>query len=279
MQSNIYGYSWYLDIVCDRWGVFVLNDYEAVMPVPWRRKLFIKYAYHPFWLGALGIYSKVIEDENEFLIELFSQFKKVKTYSNKDNAFSMFEAYQQEIQTQVLDLNNGYSGLSSAYKSNRRKELFRANKSSLTVIWNDEPENLISLYKTSAAKRLKKKKEKDYEKLLKLMKLSISKKQGEVISVYDEKHNHLASGFFVEYKNQVTMLVSTFDYKNRKKEADTKLIDCAVQKYSNEFSLFDFGISTHPKITDFYKGFGVENEVFTQLKQNRLSWGLKLFVR
>ena len=47
IQANVYGYSWYLDVVADNWDVLVLNDYEAVMPIPWRRKFFIKYVYTP----------------------------------------------------------------------------------------------------------------------------------------------------------------------------------------------------------------------------------------
>jgi hypothetical protein len=43
INSRIYGYSWYLDIVADNWDVLVLNDYEALMPLPWRQKYFIKY--------------------------------------------------------------------------------------------------------------------------------------------------------------------------------------------------------------------------------------------
>ena len=42
-NSRIYAYSWYLDIVADNWDVLVLNDYEALMPLPWRSKFFIKY--------------------------------------------------------------------------------------------------------------------------------------------------------------------------------------------------------------------------------------------
>ena len=29
----IYGFSWYLDVVCDDWDALVLNDYEAVFPL------------------------------------------------------------------------------------------------------------------------------------------------------------------------------------------------------------------------------------------------------
>ena len=49
INARIYAYSWYLDIVADNWDILVLNDYEAVMPLPWRSKYFIKYVYPPAW--------------------------------------------------------------------------------------------------------------------------------------------------------------------------------------------------------------------------------------
>ena len=65
LQSKIYAFSWYLDIVCDNWDVLVLDDYEAVMPIPWRKKYGIKYVYPPFWVLQLGVFSNEVIDENE----------------------------------------------------------------------------------------------------------------------------------------------------------------------------------------------------------------------
>ena len=33
IQSNVFGFSWYLDEVADRWSVLVLDDYDAVIIV------------------------------------------------------------------------------------------------------------------------------------------------------------------------------------------------------------------------------------------------------
>ncbi len=38
IQSRMYAFAWYLDIVADNWDVLVCNDYQAVMPIPWKRK-------------------------------------------------------------------------------------------------------------------------------------------------------------------------------------------------------------------------------------------------
>ena len=35
----IYAYSFYLDTMTDSWDALVLNDYEALMPLPWKKKI------------------------------------------------------------------------------------------------------------------------------------------------------------------------------------------------------------------------------------------------
>ena len=60
IQSRIYALSWYLDVVADNWDVLVLNDYEAVMPIPWKQKFGLKYITQPYFCQQLTIYSKTI---------------------------------------------------------------------------------------------------------------------------------------------------------------------------------------------------------------------------
>ena len=37
-NSLIYGFSWFLDSVCEDWACLILNDYEAVFPLPLREE-------------------------------------------------------------------------------------------------------------------------------------------------------------------------------------------------------------------------------------------------
>ncbi|MCK4361546.1 MAG: hypothetical protein KAV70_07350, partial [Bacteroidales bacterium] len=54
----IYGYSWYLDIVCKHWEALVENDYERVFPLTTGKKFGINYLYQPFFTQQLGVFSK-----------------------------------------------------------------------------------------------------------------------------------------------------------------------------------------------------------------------------
>src|SRR5687768_17286505 len=52
----IYGYSFYLDSMADDWCGLVLNDYEAVMPLPFRKKFGMRYVYQPAFIAQLGVF-------------------------------------------------------------------------------------------------------------------------------------------------------------------------------------------------------------------------------
>jgi hypothetical protein len=279
LQSNVYGHTWYLDQAVENWIVFVLNDYEAVMPIPWRRKFFIKYVYPPFWILELGVFSKTIEDENEFLIELLSEFSFVETKFNRHNSFSMFNTLQEERMSQYLSLNSSYQNIFSNYRKDRRKDISKAQKFDLTENWNDNPMKLIDLYRDNVGKRVSKLGEEDYIRLHKIMSVCLQRKAGELLTVYDKENNLVAAGFFITYNGQVTILASSTDFQNRKNGANTFLIDRAIFKYQPNYLEFNFGGSSMKQIANYFYSFGAKTHYFTAIKQNRLPKLIKLFKR
>ena len=277
LQSKIYAFSWYLDIVCNTWDVLVLNDYEAVMPIPWRKKYGIKYVYPPFWVLQLGVFSNEVIDENEFLTPLFNTFKFVELRMNTYNNFELYPEFLQLKQCQKLVFNTTYSSTLSHYRKDRKKDLQKAAAADLIEKWNDHPSNLIQLFKNNIGKRTPNIKETDYENLEKLMAICIGKKIGEILSVYDKENKLVASVFLLKHKNSITKLISSTNLKDRKNGANTFLIDRVIFKYHKDFSVFNFGGSSIKSVASFSKSFGAETEKYHQLKMNKLPKVLQLF--
>jgi len=277
IQSNSYAFSWYLDIVCDNWDVLVLDDYEAVMPIPWRKKYGIKYVYPPLWVLQLGVYSNEAINENEFLTHLFSTFKFVELRMNTHNNFELYSEFLQLKQCQKLVLNTTYSSILSKYRKDRKKDLQKATTADLIEKWNDHPSNLIELFKNNIGKRTLNIKENDYQNLEKLIAICIQKKVGEILAVYDKKNKLVASVFLLKHKNSITKLISSTNLKDRKNGANTFLIDRVIFKYHKDFSVFNFGGSSIKSVASFSKSFGAETEKYHQLKMNKLPKVLQLF--
>ena len=87
----IYAYSFYLDCLCDHWDALVLNDYEAVMPLPWRKKAGIYYIYQPFLTAQLGVFG---QSPDGVLLEAFlkaipKKFRYLDFPLNQQNLFSV----------------------------------------------------------------------------------------------------------------------------------------------------------------------------------------------
>ncbi len=276
-QSRMYAFSWYLDIVAENWDALVLNDYEAVMPLPWKRKYFIKYVYPPFWLLQLGVFSIVENiDEDAFLQVVFNKFKFVELRMNTQNIFKAFSKNRISKQMQFLPLEEEYNGIFSNYRKDRKKDLQKAIKLGLTEKWHDSPKELITLYKKNIGKRVKKIKEKEYETLTNLIHKCIEKDLGEILSIYN--HQYLVgSAFFLKHQKTITILVSSTDLENRKNGVNTYLIDRAIYKYQKEYDIFNFGGSSISSIASYFNSFGAKTEVYDLLKYNNLPFLLYLF--
>ena len=62
-NSLIYATSVYLDHMADNWDGIVAEDYKFVMPVPWRKKLGVRYCYDVPFVQQLGIFGGTLHEE------------------------------------------------------------------------------------------------------------------------------------------------------------------------------------------------------------------------
>ena len=279
IQSRIYAFSWYLDIVADHWDVLVLDDYNAVMPITWRKKIGIKYVYPPLWLLELGVFSlDESQDIQPFLAILYSKFKFVELRLNTENKF-LKSASLIPKQFQYLDLKIGYEAILKGYNRNRKRELVKANKYHLLENWTDNPDKLITIFKENIAERVKGISDKDYANLRNLMNFSLKNRVGELLTIYDTNDKLLAAAFFLKHKNKVTQLVCASDVSNRKSGVHTFFNDRAIFKYQSHFDIYNFGGSSMENIANYYVSFGSQTEEYQQIKYNNLPFLLKLFKR
>lgn len=280
LQSNLSGFSWYLDICCSKWGALILNDYEAVMPIPFRKKYGIKYVYSPLWIIQLGLYSKNENiDTDNFIEVLQSNFKFTELRLNSYNYVVKSQSKTIKRYLQFLKLVDNYETISKKYNRNRKRELSKAKKADLIENWNDSPEKLILLFKENIADRLNKINQQDFDTLLKLIKLCLEKKVGELLTLYTDKNELVSAAFFIKHKNKVTQVVCASDIKNRNNGANTFSNDRAIFRYQKHFDIYNFGGSSMKSIAKYYKSFGAETEAYLQVKYNNLPFLLRLFKR
>jgi hypothetical protein len=263
IQSTIYAFSWYLDIVADHWDVLVLEDYKAVMPIPWKKKYFLKYSSQPFFCQQLGVFSKEKiskELQQNFIKSIPTKFLKV---SLNFNSAMLFDENMVKKTNYILKLNDSYSNLFRSFSKGRKHAAKVGEKKELNL------------------------KETSIESLIKIQEefytyTNYSKDKLEILSTYILKNNLgfiqgvfkdnvlIGGAFFLKTNNSIIYLFSSFSFLGKKMQASSFLINTIIKQHENTNIALDFEGGNIPNIGSFYKSFGAKITSFYFFKRSFL---------
>jgi hypothetical protein len=258
VQSRVYAYSWYLDLVADQWDVLVLNDYEAVLPIPWNRKYFIKYVTQPFFCQQLGIFSKDAISknlENELLKKIPRKFFKISLQLNADNHLKSNKFTKKN--NYVLALNKTSKDLINSFNKNRKRDLKKALAASLKIDKDVTAKDFLNFYLLH---------DKHYQKhnaIKGVLENIVQLKNGSV-QFYGIRSNGnlIACVLLLDDKKRITYLVPVHNKISQKKGATTLLVATIIKNFENSDYILDFEGSMIKGVASFYKSFGAENETY-----------------
>src|SRR5262245_13754952 len=77
----IYAYSYYLDHLTDNWHGIIVDDYNTIMPIPWRKKAGIKYCYTVPFIQQLGWFQKIETNHASCLLHQLYSFCRYGDYA------------------------------------------------------------------------------------------------------------------------------------------------------------------------------------------------------
>ncbi len=263
IQSKIYTYSWYLDAVTETWDALILNDYEAVMPLPKRKKYGINYIFQPYWIQHLGVFSKSTLSEDDLKLFIDNIPKKMRfidfNINFKTDSVSPKVNY-------ILPLQDNYDKLFNSFSKLRKRSIVKAKKSGLLLKAIDKWKSILNLSEQKSQQNFKMAKEAalKFEILLKKAQLLNKLK----ITVTYSKDNELVGGaLFIISKNRITYLFSVLNQKGRDLQAMSLILDMVIKEYSNSEYILDFEGSMLPGVAKFIKSFGAEKETYYHLKK------------
>lgn len=256
LNSRIYAYSWYLDSVADYWDALVLNDYEAIMPLPWRSKYLIKYIYPPAWTQQLGVFSKNTITQNlleEFIKTIPKKFKKATIQFNSDNDVSFLKTTKRV--NYILPLNRSYDEIINRINKNRKRDLKRSEKIGFELDKNVEAGEFLSFFENTS-KNFSLNTNRN-QTLIKICKLKNAQ-----VNIWGIRVNSVLCCSLVWLKDDIrlTYILPIANVEAKKNGFPTLLISNLIKKFENSNLLFDFEGSMIPGVADFYKSFGVVKE-------------------
>ena len=276
VNSRIYAYSWYLDIVCDSWNVLVKDDYEAVMPLPTRKKFGISYVYLPPWVQQLGVFSINDIQESlveEFLISIPKEFKFINVNMNSDVLLNCREVFNRD--NYELKLNSPYKNLVKKYTKGRYSNILKAKKNGLTILTDFNLKKSISFFLKNTGENIHINRL-DNKKLDLLLVEAKTKDKLMSIAVSNEDYLLGVAIFLVDNK-RITYLLSSINNKGREEQAMSYILDNMINRYANSNYILDFEGSQIKDIAFFFRSFGAENKPYNELRIYRNSFFKLIF--
>lgn len=264
LQSRIYAYSWYLDVVANNWCVLVLDDYEAVMPLPFQKKIGISYISQPFFTQQLGVFSeqeiskKTIQN---FLKSIPRKFLKIALQFNSENNFSKENTITKN--NYILSLENEYQMLYKGFSKGRKHAIQQGLKHQCNIEEISFSELLLLSKKHYSFKEIT---EIEYKKLITLVEVLKSKNKIKIVGV--KVDNVLIGGsVFMLDSRRIIYLFSAVSQLGKEKQVASLLLNNVIKEYSNTNHILDFEGSQSRGIASFFKSFGAKPETYFLLKK------------
>lgn len=278
-NSRIYANDWHLDRTAVVWDALIWGDYEYVMPLPFRKKMGIRYVYQPLYCQQLGIFpSPSIEISTQFYKILIDRFRYSDIHLNSLNPPIQVEKKLKFLQRHnyLLALNKDYKTISSGYSKNAKRNLGKANNNNLNLIAGIRLEDYMAFKSENLLAKIRKE---ELQKLKSIIAFGQYKGFGEIYGVYTSDNELCAAVYFCRWKDRVIYLNAASNSRGKELGGMYFLLDNFIQLNAGKNFNIDFEGSMLPGVARFYSGFGAKPETYFQLKINRLPLLLKWIKR
>lgn len=271
LNGLIYGYSWYLNTVCNTWDALIEEDYSAVMPLPLSKRYGIERIKTPCFINQLGIFSPDLlssEKINEFLQKIPSQFKYIDLNINKFNIPDSKKITISEKSHFELDLIKNYDKIRKNYSESLKNKLIVSEKNKLSVIKGIQPSDFIDIIETQPSMYCQ---NEDHLKLIRmLVSTSLKYRFGEIYGVYDRFNTLVSTAFFLWSHNKSILLYALTKPEKSTEFAFHYLIDRYLYNYSGRYITLSFDFSLNKEMFEAYKDFGAIESKFHNIKKYRI---------
>ena len=262
INSMPYAYSWYLNLVCRNWDALIFNNYEAVMPLPWKSKLGLKYITNPYYCQQLGVfYTKESLDIDAFIKAIPRKFVYVSQNLNTYNGNSKFAIKRNTNYELILeDINL----LRSKYSKNHVKNIKQAKNRGVEISKKVDTFSQFSNKKAIVGQSFM------TQTLLHLeqhiMKSLIEQSRGQIYSVSFEGEN-CSSAFIIHCDRRLILLTSYSDRIGKRKRAYFLLLDHIFSLADYHGYTFDFEGSNLKSIANRNAWFGATPKQYYTIRR------------
>lgn len=258
-QAPIYCRFHYLQTMATQWTALVLHDYQAVMPICYRKKFCIPYSYTPAFIQQLGWVGKPIATK-----QIASAVKKIVWLGDVmlQHSNNWFEAAKETKTNFILPLNKSYAAIAAGYKQDLIGNLKKAAKENLVYNSSENISEAIDLYNRFYGNRMQGVKQSDFDNFKTLCNKLQQTRECLVRTVNRHNGDLLAVAVLLKDAHRIYNLANSTTPQGRKVEANPFLMDNIIREFAGSNLLFDFEGSDLPGVKPFYEKFGAVNEPY-----------------
>lgn len=269
-----YALSWYLDVVAPGWEALVLGQYEAVMPLPYRKKYGINYIFTPPFVQQLGVFGPEKTAVEPFIEAIPKAFSYIDLNFNEYNTIAAKHSPINNTNT-LLSLNSPFDKLQNSFAENTRRNIKKAFKAGYSFVELYDIKPIIALFKANKGKQLDSKT--DYKLLQDLVITAQKHSACQLYGVKTAEGQICAGAVFINYNNRHVFLFSGNNEEARQHGAMHFLISNYIEKNTKTPAVLDFEGSNNVALERFYLSFGSSATQYPKIKINRLPMPLRLF--
>lgn len=280
-RRMIYGYAWYLDAVAGtgswKWiGLVMISadgEYQAVMPVPLRRKFGTWVVHQPLFCQFLDVFSSNESlDPTPFLRAVQQKYRYgsvlcVRPYPHPSLDFDLVR----QRTTHVLDLSVGYETIARHYTRDRKRNLRLAENYGWHVMDSTDPKPLLTLFRENHADGIDGGVGEWAYGLLRRLIQALQQRGLATLRYALHNGNCEAGALFVQEGDRIIYLFNAASEIGRRGNARTLLIDQFIRANSGQPILFDFESPQKESVVRFYRSFGATEAVFREVRWSRLT--------
>ena len=241
----------------DTWHALVENDYEAVMPLPTRKKGVLKYVYTPFFLPQMGLFSEheiTPQKVADFLYEISRHYVLADVLMNEKTESGHGD---HEFVSHSLSLNLAYNELYSQFHENTRRNIKAAQKQQVRVTVQEEKiADIIALFRTNkGSEEAVHFRENDYARLQHVADYLLKHNLLEVYGVRTMQNELAAGALFVKDGKRRWFWFSGRDNQLSESKPMFLLLDTYIRDHAESDLYLDFNGSSNPNVARLYQGF------------------------
>ena len=259
-KACIYEQSYFLDVTCDYWCVFVDEEYSKGIAIPFTNKMNQKIVYTPNFIR----YIDFLGEYTEMDIVHFCQAIKEEFTIGKlaiSTAFPVKNTTQKVYQT--INFLEQYK-----YNSLTKRMLKKFESSQLTLSSTCDFKCVLEFVSNELSTRLPDLSKKDFAVFNQLLNDIKTKNQLTYYGVLNADNQLIGGAFFSDFNNRVTYIkgISTKEFRNE--GVMYALLNEGIEFAKNRNCNFDFGGSSIPSIRQFFSHLGGKDAEYTSL-----NWG------